>query len=95
MITVNAESGSTVNIYESGSDEVGASGAEGDHETKDTKDTKESKKSDTKWSGRSPQNIVAVFPKESYEIGDFVMVKINDCTSATLIGEAIGLSENN
>ena len=56
---------------------------------------KESKKSDTKWSGRSPQNIVAVFPKESYEIGDFVMVKINDCTSATLIGEAIGLSENN
>jgi len=56
---------------------------------------KESKKSNTKWSGRSPHNIVAVFPKESYEIGDFVLVKIKDCTSATLIGEAIGLSENN
>ena len=56
---------------------------------------KESKKSDAKWSGRSPQNIVAVFPKGCYEIGDFVMVKINDCTSATLIGEAIGYSENN
>jgi tRNA-2-methylthio-N6-dimethylallyladenosine synthase len=38
---------------------------------------------------------VAVFPKENYKIGDFVMVKINNCTSATLIGEAIGLSENN
>ncbi len=56
---------------------------------------KESKKSTAKWSGRSPHNIVAVFPKESYEIGDFVLVKIKDCTSATLIGEAIGLSENN
>jgi tRNA-2-methylthio-N6-dimethylallyladenosine synthase len=56
---------------------------------------KESKKSTAKWSGRSPNNIVAVFPKESYEIGDFVLVKIKDCTSATLIGEAIGLSENN
>ena len=56
---------------------------------------KESKKSTTKWSGRSSHNIVAVFPKESYEIGDFVLVKIKDCTSATLIGEAIGLSENN
>ena len=56
---------------------------------------KESKKSNAKWSGRSPHNIVAVFPKEYYEIGDFVLVKIKDCTSATLIGEAIGLSENN
>ena len=56
---------------------------------------KESKKSTAKWSGRNPHNIVAVFPKETYEIGDFVLVKIKDCTSATLIGEAIGLSENN
>ena len=56
---------------------------------------KESKKSDSEWSGRSAQNTVAVFPKEDYKIGDFVNVKINSCTSATLIGEAIGLSENN
>ena len=56
---------------------------------------KESKKSTSEWSGRSAQNTVAVFPKENYKIGDFVMVKINNCTSATLIGEAIGLSENN
>ena len=56
---------------------------------------KESKKSDAQWSGRTSQNVVAVFPKENYKIGDFVNVKITDCTSATLIGEAIGLSENN
>lgn len=56
---------------------------------------KASKKSDAHWSGRTTQNTVAVFPKENYKIGDFVMVKIDDCTSATLIGEAIGYSDNN
>ena len=56
---------------------------------------KESKKSNTEWSGRTSQNIVAVFPKETYKIGDFVNIKVTDCTSATLIGEAIGLSTNN
>ncbi len=56
---------------------------------------KESKKSDLNWSGRTEQNTVAVFPKEHYKVGDFVWVKINDCTSATLIGEAVGYSENN
>ena len=56
---------------------------------------KESKKSNQHWSGRTQQNTVAVFPKEHYKPGDFVLVKINDCTSATLIGEAEGVSENN
>jgi tRNA-2-methylthio-N6-dimethylallyladenosine synthase len=56
---------------------------------------KESRKSDKEWSGRTQQNTVVVFPKEDYEIGDFVMVKINDCTTATLIGEAVGYSDNN
>ncbi|MDT0641305.1 tRNA (N6-isopentenyl adenosine(37)-C2)-methylthiotransferase MiaB [Zunongwangia sp. F363] len=56
---------------------------------------KESKKSDAHWSGRTSQNTVAVFPKENYKIGDFVNVKIEDCTSATLIGEAVGYSDNN
>jgi len=56
---------------------------------------KESKKSNNEWSGRTSQNIVAVFPKEKYKVGDFVNVKVTDCTSATLIGEAIGLSANN
>jgi len=50
---------------------------------------KESKKSDAHWSGRNPQNTVVVFPKGNYKPGDFVMVRINDCTSTTLIGEAV------
>jgi tRNA-2-methylthio-N6-dimethylallyladenosine synthase len=54
-----------------------------------------SKKSEAQWKGRNSQNTVVVFPKENYKRGDFVMVKINDCTSATLIGKAIGLSNNN
>lgn len=54
-----------------------------------------SKKSSEHWSGRSAQNIVAVFPKGNYNIGDFVNVKVTDCTKATLIGEAVGLSKNN
>ncbi|WP_044402912.1 tRNA (N6-isopentenyl adenosine(37)-C2)-methylthiotransferase MiaB [Lacinutrix sp. Hel_I_90] len=56
---------------------------------------KESKKSKDQWSGRSEHNIVCVFPKENYTIGDFVNVKVTDCTKATLIGEAISLSKNN
>ncbi|OBQ57420.1 tRNA (N6-isopentenyl adenosine(37)-C2)-methylthiotransferase MiaB [Tamlana sp. s12] len=56
---------------------------------------KESKKSPDQWSGRTSQNIVCVFPKADYNIGDFVNVKVTDCTSATLIGEPIGLSQNN
>ena len=56
---------------------------------------KSSKKSDAHWSGRNPQSTVVVFPKEHYKIGDFVNVKVNDCTSATLIGEAVGYSKNN
>lgn len=51
-----------------------------------------SKKSDAHWMGRNSQNTVVVFPKENYKVGDFVNVKINECTSATLIGEAVGLS---
>ncbi|MCZ8090847.1 tRNA (N6-isopentenyl adenosine(37)-C2)-methylthiotransferase MiaB [Flavobacterium sp.] len=51
---------------------------------------KESKKSDQHWSGRNSENVVTVFPKGDYKVGDFVMVKISDCTTATLIGEAVG-----
>ncbi|MDG3584088.1 tRNA (N6-isopentenyl adenosine(37)-C2)-methylthiotransferase MiaB [Galbibacter pacificus] len=54
-----------------------------------------SKKSNAHWMGRNTQNTVVVFPKESYKIGEFVNVKINECTAATLIGEAVGYSENN
>ncbi|WP_276388437.1 tRNA (N6-isopentenyl adenosine(37)-C2)-methylthiotransferase MiaB [Eudoraea chungangensis] len=54
-----------------------------------------SKKSSSEWMGRNSQNTVVVFPKENYKVGDFVMVKIESCTSATLKGTAIGYSENN
>ena len=54
---------------------------------------KESKRSNKYWSGRIPQNTVAVFPKKEFKIGDFVEVKITHCTSATLLGEAIKLSK--
>ncbi len=48
-----------------------------------------SKKSDAQFFGRTSQNTVVVFPKNNKEIGDFVKVRINECTSATLIGEII------
>ena len=50
---------------------------------------KESKKSNAQWSGRAQQNTVVVFPKQHYVVGDFVNVKIESCTSATLLGNAI------
>ncbi|WP_309641957.1 tRNA (N6-isopentenyl adenosine(37)-C2)-methylthiotransferase MiaB [Flavobacterium sp.] len=56
---------------------------------------KESKKSDQDWSGRNSQSITVVFPKEHYNIGEFVNVEIMSCTSGTLIGKAIGHSDMN
>jgi len=53
---------------------------------------KPSKKSDAHWSGRNSQNTTVVFPKGDYKPGDFVNVLVSDCTSATLIGEAVGYS---
>ncbi len=54
-----------------------------------------SKKNPNEWKGRNTQNIVVVFPKENYKLGDFVNVKIEDCTSGTLMGTAVEYSENN
>ncbi|WP_296684356.1 tRNA (N6-isopentenyl adenosine(37)-C2)-methylthiotransferase MiaB [Flavobacterium sp.] len=56
---------------------------------------KVSKKSKEEFSGRNSQSITVVFPKENYKIGDFVNVKITSCTSGTLKGKAVGLSEMN
>ena len=56
---------------------------------------KESKKSKEDWGGRTSQNTMVVFPKENYKIGDFVNVKIENCTSATLIGVPVEYSDNN
>ena len=45
-----------------------------------------SKKSEKQLFGRTSQNKVVVFPKRNHLPGDYVKVKIKDCTSATLIG---------
>jgi tRNA-2-methylthio-N6-dimethylallyladenosine synthase len=44
-----------------------------------------SKRSKDKLSGRNSQNKVVVFPKQDFKIGDYVNVKIINCTSATLL----------
>ncbi|MCD4768968.1 MAG: tRNA (N6-isopentenyl adenosine(37)-C2)-methylthiotransferase MiaB [Bacteroidales bacterium] len=47
-----------------------------------------SKKSELELSGRTSQNKVVVFPCNEYKPGDYVKVKIQACTSATLLGKA-------
>ena len=54
---------------------------------------KTSKKSEDFWSGRTTQNTVVVFPKEHYQVGDFVEVYIESATTATLIGIPQGYSD--
>ena len=46
----------------------------------------ESKKTKEDYYGRNDQNKVIVFPKMNTKIGEYVMVKVNDCTAGTLIG---------
>jgi tRNA-2-methylthio-N6-dimethylallyladenosine synthase len=48
-----------------------------------------SKKSSQELFGRNSQNTVVVFPKENYKAGDYVLVKVEQCTAATLKGKAI------
>jgi len=48
-----------------------------------------SKKSEHDLYGRNTQNAVVVFPKGNYQKGMYVNVKINACTSATLLGEVV------
>ena len=52
-----------------------------------------SKKSSDDLSGRNSQNSMVIFPKENYEIGQYVDVEILKSTSGTLIGKAVGLSK--
>ncbi|MBK9380342.1 MAG: tRNA (N6-isopentenyl adenosine(37)-C2)-methylthiotransferase MiaB [Chitinophagaceae bacterium] len=51
----------------------------------------DSKKNEKEWKGRNSQNKVIVFPKGNHDLkkGDYVIVKVNDCTQATLLGEII------
>jgi len=52
-----------------------------------------SKKSQDHMCGRNGRNAMIVFPKGNFEKGQYVMVKINDCTSATLLGEVIEICQ--
>ncbi|MDR0667279.1 MAG: tRNA (N6-isopentenyl adenosine(37)-C2)-methylthiotransferase MiaB [Prevotellaceae bacterium] len=48
-----------------------------------------SKRSDDFLFGRTSHNKVAVFPKAGFKPGDYVRVKITECSSATLIGDVV------
>lgn len=48
-----------------------------------------SKRSDKEMFGRTSQNKVVVFPRGEVKEGDFVRVKVNKATSATLLGELV------
>ena len=48
-----------------------------------------SKRSSQQFYGRTEQNRTAVFDRKDYKIGDFVKVKINSSTAATLLGEIV------
>lgn len=49
----------------------------------------ESKRSAEQLFGRTSQNKVVVFPRAQYKKGDYVQVRITECTSATLMGELV------
>ena len=53
-----------------------------------------SKKKKSEFFGRSSENKIVVFPNKDIQIGDFVRVKILDCTQTTLIGEVAEKVEN-
>mgnify|MGYP006424904333 CR=1 FL=1 len=48
-----------------------------------------SKKSDAQLFGRTDTNKGVVFDREDYAKGDYVTVRIDDCTSSTLLGTAL------
>ena len=50
-----------------------------------------SRKGETDWQGRTGHNKITVFPKSNkgYKPGDYVWVKIENCTRATLLGNIV------
>lgn len=48
-----------------------------------------SKKNKEELFGRTPGNKVCVFPGKGHKAGDYVYVKVNSCTSATLLSEIV------
>ncbi len=54
----------------------------------------ESKKSSEDWKGRTDENFIVVFPKDGYNAGDFVDVRIEKATTTTLIGTIVGKNKH-
>jgi len=48
-----------------------------------------SRRSDKHFQGRNSANKVVVFPKKNYKKGQYVNVRIENCTAATLIGKIV------
>lgn len=51
-----------------------------------------SKRSDAYLQGRNSANKVVIFPRSTYQKGQYVVVHIQDCTAATLLGKVVALS---
>lgn len=49
----------------------------------------DSKRSAKHQCGRNTQNVMCVFPKQGQQPGEYVNVRVNECTAATLIGEIV------
>lgn len=51
----------------------------------------DSKRDEQDWMGRTSQNKVVVFPKSKagLKAGDYVRIKIDQCTKATLMGRLV------
>jgi tRNA-2-methylthio-N6-dimethylallyladenosine synthase len=50
---------------------------------------KVSRRSSAEFGGRTSQNKMVIFPSKNAKIGDYVMVKVHNATSATLLGDII------
>ena len=48
-----------------------------------------SKKNTAELYGRTDHNKVVVFPKGNFQKGEYVLIKINDCTAGTLLGHPV------
>ncbi|MEO1097331.1 MAG: TRAM domain-containing protein, partial [Bacteroidota bacterium] len=48
-----------------------------------------SKRSTDHLQGRNSANKVVIFPKGNFKKGDYVDVLVNDCSAATLLGNAV------
>lgn len=52
-----------------------------------------SKRSDDEMCGRNGRNTMVIFQKGNFDKGQYVMVKITDCTTATLRGEVVSICD--